>query len=77
MFLVPLLHSSGEEESECYTSGLVLYPEEGSRGAYKRIGSFHIFRPNIYRQVFLSDSRLEDKYYESKDRFEQYTIRII
>jgi hypothetical protein len=76
VFLLPLLYSSGEED-RCTTSGLVLHHEESANGTYKRIGTFHIFEASVYRKLFLSESRLEEKYYESKDRFGQYTIRII
>jgi hypothetical protein len=77
VFLLPVLYSSGEEEDKCTTSGLVLHHEESANGTYKRIGTFHISEVSVYRKLFLSESRLEEKYYESKDRFGQYTIRII
>jgi hypothetical protein len=77
MFLMPLLLYDREEDHVGYTRGLVLYSEDGLKGTYKRVGLFVAERLSAYRKIFLSESRLEDEYYESEDRFGQYTIRIV
>ena len=70
-------HYIGDVETNTWTIyGLVLSPEVGATGTYKKAGTFCMLQ-QCYEALFNRNTTLEDRYYEEFDGSNQCTIPII